>query len=255
MVGALAQHLRLPAPVRHVWVPDSGILSRPLLRALTAQEQFALGRLRCTQRVYFTPRPRSPHQRRPRVFGQSCGVEQLLTPFPKRLRQPHPVLRVRGRERAVEVYEAEILLRGVWPHRALPAGVLLVTVPGLALAPWYLLCTDLALDPVAAVHTYAGRYQIEVNFDEIKELGLGPYQGRSGQGVRRWPLFLCVAHVLLTFLATGILATPLPTLNWSCYPRENTVGQVRRRLMELCRPRIPREKPRISTEQEFAKAA
>jgi hypothetical protein len=255
LVGALAQQLRLPPTARHVWVTDSGILSRPLLRALCIQEQFALGRLRCNQRIYFAPRHRSPRPRRPRVFGQSCRVKQLLTRFPHRLRQHHTVLRVRGRARAVQVYDTEILLRGVWPHRALPARVILVTVPSLALAPWYLLCTDLTLEPVEAVHTYAGRCQIEVNFDEVKELGLGHYQGRSGQGIRRWPLFLCVAHVLLKFLATGVLSAPLPDLNWSWYPRENTVGQVRRRLIDLCRPRISREKPCSTSEQEFAKAA
>jgi hypothetical protein len=96
---------------------------------------------------------------------------------------------------------------------------------------------------------------IEVNFDEIKELGLGHYQGRSGQGVRRWPLFLCVAHLLLKFLATGIVSVPLPALNWSWYPREDTVGQVRRRLRDLCCPRISREKPCSSSEEKFAKAA
>jgi hypothetical protein len=255
LVGVLAQQLRLPPTVRPVWVTDSGILSRPLLRALGAQDHFALGRLRCNQRVYFVPSRRSPRPRRPRVFGPSCRVAQLLTRFPQRLRQQQTVLRVRGRERAVRVYDAAILLRGGWPHRALPARVIIVTVPGLSLTPWYLLCTDLTLDPLEAVHTYAGRCQIEVNFDEVKELGLGHYQGRSGQGVRRWPLFLCLAHVLLKFLATGVLSVPLPALNWSWYPRENTVGQVRRRLIALCRPRISRDKPCPASEQEFAKAA
>jgi hypothetical protein len=255
LVGALAQQLRLPPPVRHVWVTDSGILSRPLLRALGTHGHFALGRLRCNQRVYFAPRCRSARQRRPRVFGSSGRVDQLLTRFPQRLRQHQTALRVRGRDRTVEVYDAAILLRGVWPHRALLARVILVSVPGLSLAPWYLLCSDLTLDPVEAVHTYAGRFQIEVNFDEIKELGLSHYQGRSGQGVRRWPLFLCVAHVLLKFLATGVLAVPLPDLHWSWYLRENTVGQVRRRLIELCRPRISRDKPCPVSEQEFATAA
>src|SRR3989442_9743832 len=33
LVGTLAQHLRLPPMVRPVWLTDSGILSRPLLRA------------------------------------------------------------------------------------------------------------------------------------------------------------------------------------------------------------------------------
>ena len=255
LVGALAQHLRLPPTVRHVWLTDSGILSRPLLRALAAQGHFALGRLRCNQRVYFAPRRRTPRQRRPRVFGASCRVDYLLTHFPQRLCQQPTSLHVRGRVRTVHVADAEILLRGVWPHHPLSARVIIVTVPGLCLAPWYLLCTDLTLDPLEAVHTYTGRFQIEVNFDEVKEVGLGHYQGRSGQGVRRWPLFLCVAHLLLKFLATGIVAVSLPTLNWSWYPRENTVGQIRRRLIELCRPRISRDKPCTFSEQEFAKAA
>jgi hypothetical protein len=255
LVGALAQQLRLPSTVRHVWLTDSGILSRPLLRALGPQGQFALGRLRCNQRVYFPPRRSAPRQRRPRVFGPSGRVDRLHTQFPQRLRQQQTVLPVRGRARAVEVADAEILLRGVWPGRALPARVIIVTVPGLSLAPWYLLCTDLTLAPREAVHTYAGRFQIEVNFDEVKELGLGHYQGRSGQGVRRWPLFLCIAQVLLKFLATGALAVPLPDLNWSWYPRQNTVGQVRRRLIELCHPRISRAKPCPTSAQQFAKAA
>jgi Transposase DDE domain len=255
LVGALAQQLRLPPAVRHVWVTDSGILSRPLLRALGARGQFALGRLRCNQRVYFPPQSSAPRQRRPRLFGSSCRVDQLHSQFPHRLRQQHTILHVRGRARAIEVADAEILLRGVWPGRTLPARVLIVSVPGLSLAPWYLLCTDLTLEPVEAVHAYAGRFQIEVNFDEVKELGLGHYQGRSAQGVRRWPLFLCIAHVLLKFLATDVLAVPLPDLHWSWYPRQNTLGQVRRRLVELCRPRISRHKPCSATAQKFAKAA
>jgi hypothetical protein len=255
LVGVLAQQLRLPAPVRHVWLTDRGILSRPLLRALGAQGHFALGRLRCNQRVYFAPCRRSPRQRRPRVFGPSCRVDRLLTQFPQHLGQRHTLLRVRGRTRPVSVYAADILLRGVWPHRALPARVVIVAVPGLSLTPWYLLCTDLTCDPLQAVRTYAGRCQIEVNFDEVKELGLGHYQGRSGQGVRRWPLFLCIAHLLLKFLATDVLSVPLPALNWSWYPRENTVGQVRRRLREFCRPRISRDELCPVREQKFANAA
>jgi hypothetical protein len=55
------------------------------------------------------------------------------------------MLRVRGRERIVRVWETAVLLRGVWPGRALPARVLIVTVPGRKLKPWYLLTTDLDL--------------------------------------------------------------------------------------------------------------
>jgi len=188
LVGVLAQHLRLPVAVRHVWLSDSGILSRPLLRALSAQGHFALGRVRRNQSVYFAPHRRSPRQRRPRVFGQACRVDQVCRRFPHWLHE-HPLrLRVRGRERLVQVFAAEVLLRGVRPHRALPARLVIVVAPRLKLTPWYLLCTDLALAPVEVVLTYAGRCQIEVNFDEVKELGLAHYQGRSGQG--RAPLAL-----------------------------------------------------------------
>nr|MDQ3959958.1 hypothetical protein [Pseudomonadota bacterium] len=37
----------------------------------------------------------------------------------------------------------------------------------------YLVTTDLELAPLEAVQAYGGRQQIEVNFDEVKELGLG----------------------------------------------------------------------------------
>jgi hypothetical protein len=33
----------------------------------------------------------------------------------------------------------------------------------------------------------------------------------------------------------------LPVLNWSWYKRENTTGQVRRRLTSACRPPISRD--------------
>ena len=103
------------------------------------------------------------------------------------------------------------------------------------------------------MRAYAGRQQIEVNFDEVKELGLGHYMGRSGQGVRRWPLFLCAAQ--MKFIATGVIVMSLPRLNWSWYTEEKTVGQVRRRLIEYCRPRISRLLEGIINLREIKKAA
>jgi hypothetical protein len=61
--------------------------------------------------------------------------------------------------------------------------------------------TDLDLTPLEAVQAYGRRQQIEVNFDEVKELGLGYYQGRSGEGVLRWPV-LCIVQTLLKLIAT-----------------------------------------------------
>jgi hypothetical protein len=126
--------------------------------------------------------------------------------------------------------------------------VIVVIVPGLKkLKPWYLLTSDLELDAIAAVEAYAGRAQVEVNFDEAKELGLGHYQGRSASGVRRWAVLVCLAQTLLKLASTGLIKLELPRLNWSWYKREETVGQLRRRLIEHCRPRISRTLNETST--------
>jgi hypothetical protein len=230
----------LPAGVRHLWIVDRGILSRTVLRALEPLGQFALGRLGSNQVVYFAPR-RQPRKGRKRIYGRKCRVDQLLRKFPERLRAQGVKLRVQGKQRAVEISDAEVLLRGLQAGRAFRVRVLIVVVPELPkLKPWYLLTTDLELEAVAAVTAYAGRAQIEVNFDEAKELGLGHYPGRSGTGVRRWPVLVCLAEALLKLTATGLIKLDLPRLNWSWYQCEETVGQVRRRLIEHCRPPISR---------------
>ena len=254
LVGQLAQHLRLPAGVRHVWLVDRGILSRTLIRQLSAERQFVLGRARANQVVYFAPRRQAKGRGRKRLYGAKCRLDQLLKRFPERLQQQEMKLFVRGKERRVEVHSTEVQLRGVWPGRVCAARVIIVVVAGLKMKPWYLLTTDLELDAVEAVRAYDGRYQIEVNMDEVKELGLGHYQGRSGQGVRGWPLLLCASQMLLKLIASEVLKVPLPSLNWSWYKRESTVGQVRRRLIELCRPRISRKKVETATSENFAQA-
>jgi len=257
LVGELARQLRLPPQVRHVWVVDRGLLSRPLLRALCRQGQFALGRVRCNQVVYFAPRrqKRGRGRGRKRTYGAKCRVDKLVARFPERLRHEQMKLHVQGRERQVRVASAEVSLRGVQAGQPLAARVIVVEVPRSKLKPWYLVTTDLELEVSEAVRAYLGRQQIEVNFDEVKELGLGHYMGRSGQGVRRWPLFLCAAQMLLKFIATGVIKVALPRLNWSWYTKENTVGQVRRRLIEYCRPRISRMVEAIPNLREIKKAA
>jgi hypothetical protein len=259
LVGVWAKQLRLPAQVGHVWLVDRGILSRPLLRTVGELGHLALGRVRCNPAVYFAPGPEmlapAMRQRRPRIYGRKCRVDQLRRRYAERLRAHKMVLRVRGRQRIVNVWEAEVLLRGVWCGRAQAARVIIITVPGLKLRPWYLLTTDMDLEPCEAVRAYDGRDQIEVNMDEVKELGLEHYQGRSGQGVRRWPLFLCLGQMILKFMATGVLPVQLPELNWSWYAREDTVGQVRRRWVEACNPRISRVKAEGTMKQKLPQAA
>ncbi len=255
LTGDLARQLRLPPEVRHVWVVDRGLLSRPLLRALDAQGQFALGRVRCNQVVYFAPRRQKRGRGRKKTYGAKCRVDRLLARFPERVQHQPMRLHVQGRERQVRVADALVLLRGVRRGRPLPARVIVVSVPRSRLRPWYLLTTELELVVEEAVRAYAGRQQIEDNFDEVKELGLAHYMGRSGQGVRRWPLFLCVAQMVLKFMATGIITIRLPKLNWSWYAKEHTVGQMRRRLVEYCRPRISRLLAGVTDLREMKKAA
>jgi len=240
LVGQLAHHLRLPAGVRHIWIVDRGICSRGLIRLLKPLGQFLLGRVRSNQVVYFAPR-RQPRRGRKRLYGQKCRVDHLLKRFPERLRRQKMTFEIKGKEREVRVYDVEVFLNRVEKARPFPVRVIIIVVPSLKkLKPWYLITTDLELDPIDAVNAYDGRYQIEVNFDEAKELGLGHYQGRSGTGVRRWPLLISLAQTILQLIATETIKVELPTLNWSWYRRENTVGQVRRRLIEFCRPCISR---------------
>jgi hypothetical protein len=254
LTGELAGHLRLPPEVRHVWVVDRGLLARPLLRALSKQGQFALGRMRSNQVVYFTPRRQRHGRGRKKTYGAKCRVDKLLARFPTRLRYQQMKLHVQGRARDLRVADAEVSLRGVQATQPLVVRVIVVTVARSKLKPWYLLTTDLELAAEEAVRAYAGRQQIEVNFDEVKELGLGHYMGRSGQGVRRWPLFLCAAQMLLKFMGTGIIEVALPKLHWSWYKQENTVGQMRRRLVEYCRPRISRKLADDTNLREIEKA-
>jgi hypothetical protein len=255
LAGELARQLRLPEQVRHVWVVDRGLLNRPLLRSLGKQGQFALGRIKCNQVVYFAPRRKPRGRGRRKTCGARCRVDQLRKRFGERLQHEKMKLHVAGREREVEVSSGEVLLRGLEANDAQAARVMVVSIPGSHLQPWYLLTTDLELAVEEAVQAYGGRQQIELNFDEVKELGLGHYQGRSGQGVRGWPLFLCLAQMVLKLVATEALAVNLPKLNWSWYSKEQTVGQVRRRLIESCRPRISRALSKVANLREMKKAA
>ena len=120
-----------------------------------------------------------------------------------------------------EIYDAEVLLRGV--QRARPARrscSCSVRLRSQALV----FLTPISIWRSSSSHGYAGLGQIEVNFDEAKELGLGHYQGRSGTGVRRWPVMVCIARALLKLAATGFIQLDLPKLHWSWYRREESVG-------------------------------
>jgi hypothetical protein len=80
--------------VRHIWVVDYGLLTRTLLRPLAAQGQFALGRIKRNQVVYFTPRRQSRGRGRRKSYGANCRVDSLLRCFRERMWQQRMQLRV-----------------------------------------------------------------------------------------------------------------------------------------------------------------
>lgn len=110
LTGELARHLRLPEAVRHVGVVDRGLLSRGLLRSLGQQRQFALGRIKCNQVLYFAARQQHRGRERPKTYGARCRVDQLQKRYSERLQGQPMKLRVAGREREVEVASAAVLL-------------------------------------------------------------------------------------------------------------------------------------------------
>jgi hypothetical protein len=75
----------------------------------------------------------------------------LVKRTPSRLQPQTTTRKIRGKERTVRVYDAQMLWRGVWPDRPCPVRLIVGVVPGLRLKPWYLLTTDLALTPLEAI--------------------------------------------------------------------------------------------------------
>jgi hypothetical protein len=212
LVGALAPQRRLPRAVRHVWRGARGIRSRPLLRALSKRDHCVRGSVRGTQVVSCAPAAPAagPATRQLPVAGQQYRGDPLHSRGADRLREQQRVLRVHGRERIVNVWEVTALLRGVWRGRALPVRMILLWVPGRKLQPWDVLTTALDREPREAVRASEGRDHIELHSADVKERGVEHDHGRSGQGVRRWSLLLCLGQRILKCIATRVLPVELP---------------------------------------------
>ncbi len=223
LVAALVAQLGLPSPASHVVVSDRGLSSRQLVRALRAQGCHSVTRLKRNTVVY-TPAPVPAIRGRghPRKYGTKYRVDAL----DRSLLTPTPVtVWVDGQ------WEPATAWRGTFWRKQLPEVVTIVIVETAKRAPWYLQATDASLTTEEIVAGYHGRHAIEPAIQQANALGLDQYHGRTARGVRRWPLLICLAHSLLALLALGALRLPLPTLGWPWYRREDTVGQVRRRLL------------------------
>ena len=221
--AALVAQLGLPPRVTHVVVSDRGLSRRELVRGLRAQGCHSVTRLRRNTVVYTpAPPPERPGPGRPRKYGDKYRVDAL----DRHLLTATPVtVWVDGR------WQAATAWRGTCWRKGLPEPVTIVIVATARRAPWYLQATDPTLTTAELVAGYHGRHAIEPAIQQANALGLDRYHGRTARGVRRWPLLICLAHSLLALLALGALPAELPALGWPWYPREDTVGQVRRRFL------------------------
>ena len=82
-------------------------LSRQALMAQLTEPVLTI--LYPSQVFYFAPR-RQPKRGRPRSYGQKCRVDRLVKHTPSRLQHQSTTLKIiRGKERTVRVYDAELL--------------------------------------------------------------------------------------------------------------------------------------------------
>jgi hypothetical protein len=223
LVAALVAQVGLPSQASHVVGSDRGLSSRRQVRDLRAQGCHSVTRRRRNPVVY-TPAapPEAPRRGRPRKYGDQYRVDAL----DRRLLTPTAVTVWVDRR-----WQPATAWRGRFWRTGLPEPVEIVLVETARRAPWYLQATDPTLSTEEIVAGYQGRHAIEPAIQQAKALGLNRYHGRTAQGVRRWPLPICLAHSLLALLALGALPLDLPELGWPWYRREDTVGQVRRRLL------------------------
>jgi DDE superfamily endonuclease len=219
----LLAQLALPAQAVHVVVSDRGLNSRQVVRGLRAQGHHSVARLKRNAVVYTpAPAPATPRRGHPRKYGDKCRVDALDR---SRLTMTAVSVWVDGQ------WQSATAWRGTFLRKGLPDPVVLVIVATAKRAPWYLQATDATLTTAAIVAGYHGRHAIEPAIQQANALGLNRYHGRTARGVRRWPLLICLAHSLLALLALGAVALDLPVLGWPWYAREDSVGQLRRRLL------------------------
>lgn len=223
LTTVLLAQVALPPEATHVVVSDRGLSSRQLVRGLRGQGHHSVTRLKRNTVVYTpAPAPATPRRGRPRRYGDQARVDAL-----DRAALPATAVTtwVNGR------WQPATAWRGTFLRKGLPEPVILVIVATATRAPWYLQATDPALTTAEIVAGYHGRQAIEPAIQQANALGLDRYHGRTQRGVRRWPLLICLAHSLLALLALGAVSLDLPELGWPWYPREDAVGQLRRRFL------------------------
>lgn len=217
-----------PGEKRALWVvADGGYTNKTVLRHLPERTTF-IGRIRADAQLYEPPRPREKGAkgRRP-LYGETL-------PTPEEVRQdpqiPWQTALVYAAGKTHEIrYKtvAPVLWRAA--GAALPFRLVVIAPlryrPSLRSKllyrnPAYLLCTDPSQPPEEIIQAYVGRWDIEVNFRDEKQLiRFDEAQVRTEASARTAPAMAVSAYALLLLAACrtyGVNGHPtsLPLPKW-----------------------------------------
>jgi hypothetical protein len=223
-----------------VAVADGGYASLKLLdrcRELAKPITF-ITRLRPDAALYESAPPRKPGQiGRPRLKGERLPNLSAVTEDRATRWTPITVADWYGREkRTVEVVSGT----AVWHSTGLPAVPLrwvLIRDPREELEAQALLCTDLDVDPERIISWFAGRWQMETTFQEVRQrLGFETQRQWSELAIRRTAPALLGLFSLVTLLAHQHMAKGADSARQTAWYRKphptfsDALAQVRRQL-------------------------
>lgn len=249
-LSALRKRMANDDPQRLLWaVVDGRFTNGTFLKALP-ERTVVIGRVRSDARFHHPATPAAIATRGRRLrYGE-------LTPTPETLRQDETVPWQRIRVYAADkLHEVRVKTLGpiLWRAAGADRPLRLVVIAPLGYRPRkgsrllyrepaYLICTDPGAPLEKIVQAYVGRWDIEVNFRDEKQLiGVGEAQVRSAQSVQSAPALAVAAYSLLHLAgrrAFGKTDRPgdIPLPKWrhnAVRPRATTADWIRQLRHEL----------------------
>jgi hypothetical protein len=198
---ALALRNSLKLSVQPLLVGDNYYSSADMVNALNGK---VLSRLKCTAVGYEEPEL-SPEKKRgrPKKYGAKLKLKAVLEACPK--------------QRQVEVFVYGELKKATLSERIVrlknhnkPVRVLLVQ--GLTQEGMMLFTNDLELSPEQMMTYYSARFQIEMNFRELKgSMGAFNYRVRSRQSIHNYLHIAFVAYALQKYISVSGAIKPRTT--------------------------------------------